>query len=120
MTVAGGHGCGGEANQFYWTHGLFVSDDRTVYVADYNNHLIMAWKVGATAGEVVAGGNGQGDRSNQLNDTTDIFIDRKTDSLLICDKKNRRVIHEPLKCCSLCKFEIFIDNIDCWGLTMDD
>jgi hypothetical protein len=41
---------------------------------------------------VVAGGNGAGHRTNQLILPTDVIVDQKTDSLIICDQGNGRVV----------------------------
>ena len=54
------------------------------------NHRIVEWKIGATHGKVIAGGQGQGYRLDQLNNPTDILIDKETNSLLIADRDNRR------------------------------
>ncbi|CAF4388479.1 unnamed protein product, partial [Rotaria sordida] len=47
--------------------------------------------MGDTNGQVVAGGNGQGNRLDQLDYPSDVLIDKETDSLIICDQGNRRV-----------------------------
>lgn len=41
-------------------------------------------EVGATSG--------QGNRTDQLNGPVDVLVDKKTDSLIICDRDNRRVV----------------------------
>ncbi|CAF1605185.1 unnamed protein product, partial [Rotaria magnacalcarata] len=85
VTVAGGHGEGGATNQFSYPWGLFVDDDRTVVVADSQNHRIMQWKNGNTTnGQVVAGGNGAGNRLNQLNQPTYVLIDNEKDRHIFC------------------------------------
>ncbi|CAF5065440.1 unnamed protein product, partial [Rotaria socialis] len=48
ITVAGGKVSGDATNQLYLPHGLFVDDNQTVVIADYNNHRIMQWKNGDT------------------------------------------------------------------------
>ncbi|CAF4927593.1 unnamed protein product, partial [Rotaria sp. Silwood1] len=53
------------------------------------------WKYGATNGQVVAGGNGAGNRMNQLNVPTDVIIDKENDCLIICDQGNSRVVRWP-------------------------
>ncbi|CAF5109912.1 unnamed protein product, partial [Rotaria sp. Silwood1] len=45
--------------------GLYVDDNQTIYVADHSNHRIVEWKQGATNGQVVAGGNGEGTGDHQ-------------------------------------------------------
>ncbi|CAF1606114.1 unnamed protein product, partial [Rotaria magnacalcarata] len=93
VTIAGGNGAGGATNQLYGPHHLFVDDDQTVVIADYLNHRIMQWKNGDTAnGQVVAGGNGEGNGLHQLNRPTDVLIDKETDSLIISDFWNYRVV----------------------------
>ena len=42
-----------------------------------------------------AEGEGERDRLDQLNDPTDVLVDRETDTLLICDRDNRRVMRWP-------------------------
>ncbi|CAF4386406.1 unnamed protein product, partial [Rotaria magnacalcarata] len=93
VTVTGGHGKGGATNQLSDPHGLFVDDDQTVVIADFSNGRIMQLKNGDTTnGQVVAGGNGAGNGLNQLNGPADVLIDKETNSLIICDYYNRRVV----------------------------
>ncbi|CAF4211095.1 unnamed protein product [Rotaria sordida] len=75
--------------------------------------------MGDTNGQVVAGGNGQGNRLDQLDRPTDVLIDKETDSLIICDWGNRRVVRWSRRN-GTTQGEILIDNIDCWELAMDD
>jgi sugar lactone lactonase YvrE len=117
-TMAGCHGPGSNLNQLQWPCGLYVHDDLTVYVADSSNHRIVAWSPGATEGEVVAGGNGEGDGLHQLSCPTDVTVDRKNDELLICDGENRRVVRWPRH--GGTQGEILLSNISCEGLAMDD
>jgi sugar lactone lactonase YvrE len=65
---------------------------------------------------VVAGGNGQGNRGDQLNEPTDVLVDKE--SLIICDYRNRRVVRWPRR--GGTSGETIISNIDCLRLTMDD
>ncbi|CAF5082612.1 unnamed protein product [Rotaria sp. Silwood1] len=75
--------------------------------------------MGDTNGQVVPGGKGRGNRSDQLNEPTDVLIDKETDSLIICDYENRRVVRWSRRS-GTTQGEILIDNIACWGLFMDD
>ncbi|CAF1425237.1 unnamed protein product [Rotaria sordida] len=75
--------------------------------------------MGDTNGQVVAGGNGYGNRLDQLCAPTDVLIDKETDSLIICDYGNRRVVQWSRRS-GTTQGEILIDNINCWGLAMDD
>ncbi|CAF3882941.1 unnamed protein product [Rotaria sordida] len=75
--------------------------------------------MGDTNGQVVAGNNGLGDRLDQLNSPTDVLIDKETDSLIICDWLNRRVVRWSRRS-GTTQGKILIDNISCRGLAMDD
>ncbi|CAF4909494.1 unnamed protein product [Rotaria sp. Silwood1] len=79
----------------------------------------MQWKMDDPNGKVVAGGKGQGDQLDQLNGPTDVLIDRETDSLIISDSKNRRIVRWSRRN-RTAQGEILIDNIACHGLAMDD
>ncbi|CAF1314671.1 unnamed protein product, partial [Rotaria magnacalcarata] len=80
----------------------------------------MQWKTADTTnGQVVAGGNGQENGLHQLNQPSDVLIDKETDSLIICDRWNRRVVRWSRRS-DTTQGEILIGDIACWGLTMDD
>ncbi|CAF1309763.1 unnamed protein product [Rotaria sordida] len=118
ITVAGGNGEGNGINQFCEPAVLFIDDEQTIYVTDQRNHRIMEWKRDATTGQVVAGGNGQGNGAHQLSNPRDVIVDKETDSLIICDYSNDRVVRWPRRNGTI--GETIISNIDCWGLTMDE
>ncbi|CAF4250158.1 unnamed protein product, partial [Rotaria sordida] len=75
--------------------------------------------MGDTSGQVVAGGNGEGNRLDQLYRPIDVLIDKETDSLIICDPGNRRVVRWSRRS-GTTQGEILIDNIACAALAMDD
>ncbi|CAF1231915.1 unnamed protein product [Rotaria sp. Silwood1] len=118
ITVAGGNANGSKTNQLWFPWGLYVDDDLTIYVANCVNHRIVEWKSGATNGTVVAGGNGSGNGTNQLNCPEDVIIDKESDSLIISDSGNHRVVRWPRR--NGTSGETIISNISCIGLTMDD
>ncbi|CAM4765092.1 unnamed protein product [Rotaria magnacalcarata] len=118
VTVAGNNGCGSELNQLNYPHGIYVDDDQTVYIADKDNNRIVAWKSGAAIGQVMAGGNGEGNRLDQLNWPTDVIVDKETDSLIICDRLNKRVVQWSRR--SQKGGKTIIKDIGCHGLVMDD
>ncbi|CAF2138692.1 unnamed protein product [Rotaria magnacalcarata] len=119
LTVAGGHELGCGTNQLNYPNGLCVDDDQAVIVGDYNNHRIIQWNLGDTNGQVVAGGNGDGNWLDQLKYPTDVLIDKETNSLIICDYENRRVVRWSRQS-SITQGELLVDNILCFGLAMDD
>ncbi|CAF4747602.1 unnamed protein product, partial [Rotaria magnacalcarata] len=120
VTVAGGHGGGGARNQLFYPWGLFVDDDQTVFIADWGNHRIVQYKNGDTTnGQVVAGVNGLGNGLHQLFGVIDVLIDKKSNSLIICDQGNLRVVGWS-RCSGTTQGEVLIDNIYCAGLAMDE
>ncbi|CAM4786459.1 unnamed protein product [Rotaria magnacalcarata] len=120
VTIAGGKGGGGATNQLHYPEGLFVDDDQAVVIADNKNNRIMQWKNGDTTnGQIVAGGNGQGNGLNQLNIPSDVLIDKETDTLIICDNGNQRVVRWSRRS-GTTQGEVLIGNINCYGLTMDE
>jgi sugar lactone lactonase YvrE len=116
--VAGGNEQGNGVNQLSSPWDVYVDDDQTIYVADYENHRIVEWKKGATIGQVVAGGKEAGNRNDQLNGPTNIIVDRKDDSLIICDSGNRRVVRWPRR--NGVSGEVIISNVAGTGLGMDN
>ena len=109
VVVAGGNGQGAGLNQLYCPHGIAVSDDNTVYVADRGNNRIVAWRASATTGVVVVDG---------LSYPTDVTVDG--DSLVVCATVDgtRRVTRWPRQKGQ--KGETLVDSVACWGVTMDD
>ncbi|CAF1343116.1 unnamed protein product [Rotaria sp. Silwood1] len=118
VTVAGGNGKANGMNQLYYPWGLCVDHDQTIYIADCGNHRVVEWKNGAASGRVVAGGNGSGNRSDQLSSPRDVIIDKKTNSLIISDYDNKRVVRWSRQ--NAIHGETIISNIGCCGLTMDN
>ncbi|CAF1496412.1 unnamed protein product [Adineta steineri] len=114
ITIAGGIGYGEQLNQLRGPQGIFIDKNKNIFIADGENHRIVEWKHGAKQGQIIAGGNGRGHRTDQLNYPTDVVIDQQTHSIIIADFGNRRVIQWLNQ-----NQQILIDNIDCYGLTMD-
>ncbi|CAF1232082.1 unnamed protein product [Adineta steineri] len=117
--VAGGNGYGNNLNQVNSPQGIYIDDDKqTIYIADYHSHRIVGWKFGEKSGEIVAGGNGQGNKLNQLNNPSDVTVDKINDLLIICDKGNERVVQwsrqKPISS------KIIIELIECVGITIDN
>ena len=71
--------------------GLVIDHDGNLYVSDIGQHEVRRWKIGETNGTLVAGGNGQGNRLDQLNQPHYIFIDQYQ-SIYISDCGNHRVM----------------------------
>jgi sugar lactone lactonase YvrE len=119
VTIAGGNGEGNQLNQLSDPDGIYVDDDdQFILIADYNNHRIVEWKSDAKLGQVVAGGNREGNRTDQLSYPIDVIVDKKTNSLIICDGGNRRVVRWPRR--NSTNGETIISDIDCSRLTMNN
>jgi sugar lactone lactonase YvrE len=119
FTIAGGNGKGDEINQLSCPLDIDVDDDnQRIYIADSGNHRVVEWKFGAKNGQVVAGGNGKGDGMDQLNEPSDVIVDKKNNSLIICDYGNRRVVRWSLN--NRTKGQTIISDIACSGLKMDN
>ena len=100
--------------------GIFLApDDGRVFVVDQGNHRVISWKENEGIVRAVAGGNGAGNGLNQLNSPCDVLLDKQTNSLLISDLANRRVIRWSLEP-NIKQGEIIIQNMSCMGMAMDD
>jgi DNA-binding beta-propeller fold protein YncE len=71
--------------------GLALDNDGYIYVTDVSEHAVIRYGSGGTDGTVVAGGNGKGDRLNQLNGPFHIFVDQEH-SVYVSDRGNHRVM----------------------------
>ena len=74
--------------------------------------------MGADHGKVIAGGQDYGNRLDQLDGPTDVLIDKETNSLLIADRDNRRVLRWSRRQ-ETTHGEVIVDNIGSSGLAMD-
>jgi len=90
--VAGGTGAGKASHQFpLRMGGLFVTGAGDVYVSDCENHRVQHWAPGSSFGVTVAGGNGAGSMSNQLNTPSGIYVSREK-HIYVADFSNHRVV----------------------------
>ncbi|CAF1263931.1 unnamed protein product [Adineta steineri] len=117
ITVAGGNGYGQELNQLSDPWGIFIDNDKSIYIADLWNNRIVKWKLNSNTSQIIAGENGKGNQNNQLNSPTDIIYDKENNSFIISEWKNQRVIRYFDQ--NQAKQQIITANINCWGLTID-
>ncbi|CAF4327241.1 unnamed protein product, partial [Adineta steineri] len=117
ITVAGGNGSGQELNQLSVPCGMFIDNNKSVYIADYYNHRIVKWELNSNTGQTIAGENGKGDQNNQLSYPIDVVFDKENNSFIISDNGNRRVVGNFDQ--NQTNQQIIISNIDCHGLTID-
>lgn len=119
ITIAGGNGAGDELNQLSDPISVSIDDDddQTIYITEAANHRIVGWKCDATTGQIVAGGKGKGDDTDQLDSPSYMIIDKENNSFIISDYKNSRVLRWPRQ--SNTNGQIIIEGVDCQGLAMD-
>jgi sugar lactone lactonase YvrE len=92
--VAGITGVSGSSNQQLNNPcGLYLDETNSyLYIADFGNNRIQRYHLGITTnGTTVAGGNGAGTGSNQLNQPTGVFVSKKTGNIYIADAANNRI-----------------------------
>ncbi len=70
---------------------LIMDNDGFLYASDSGKHEVRRWKIGETNGIIVAGGNGLGNRLDQLNFPYYIFVDEDR-SVYVSDQQNHRVM----------------------------
>jgi sugar lactone lactonase YvrE len=117
ITIAGGHGYGEVFHQLNSPWGLCLDDrDDTLFIADYANHRIVAWKQGENTGRLIVGGHEQINRLNQLAVPTDVMLDKENDTLIICE--DGCVMEWSLRS-STTQGHTCIDNSSCCGVAMD-
>ncbi|CAF4729074.1 unnamed protein product, partial [Rotaria socialis] len=62
-----------------------------LYVSDYEKHEVRRYQLGEKNGTLVAGGNGEGNGLNQLNEPRYLAVDRDH-SVYVSDDWNHRVM----------------------------
>jgi len=121
ITVAGGNERGDELNQLSTPTSICINDDddnnQTLYIADQSNDRIMAWNSNARAGRIVLGGNEFNWKIKSSVDLEDIVFDKQSNSLIICDIANKRILRWSLE--NTTDLEILISNISCRDLALD-
>jgi sugar lactone lactonase YvrE len=71
--------------------GLIMDENGSLYVTDVEKDEVRRYRRGESEGTVVAGGNGNESRLNQLSDPAYIFVDRDH-SVYVSDYGNHRVM----------------------------
>jgi len=78
----------------------------------------MQWKLNSKQGRIVFGNKTPGQALNQLNSPNDVVFDKKTNSLIIADQGNRRILRWSLNENTQIG-EVLIPNISCSNLAID-
>jgi sugar lactone lactonase YvrE len=71
--------------------GLTMDENGSLYVTDERKNEVRRYERGESQGTVVAGGNGSGNRLDQLYSPTYVFVDRDH-SVYVSDLENHRVM----------------------------
>ncbi|CAF1376548.1 unnamed protein product, partial [Rotaria sordida] len=119
VTIVGDARDCNDIDQIYWPVDLFVHDDGTIIFTDWTNERVVRCNISSKNTEVVAGGNRTGSRLDQLSGPINVLMDKTTNSLIICDRGNRRVIRQSCHH-GITKTEILVNDVACRGLAMDD
>lgn len=72
-------------------YGIGFDQENNLYVSDDVNHHVRRWELGSKRSDLVAGGHGKGNQSNQLAHPTSIFVDDQQ-SVYVSDFGNRRIM----------------------------
>ena len=97
--------------------GVFIDQDRTMYVADSSNNRIMKYNPGCMIGRRIPVRNSQGHRSDPLNGPSNVIFDPKSSNWIICDCRNRRVLELSRRIGAYAK--VFVENTGCFGVALD-
>ncbi|CAF1468011.1 unnamed protein product [Adineta ricciae] len=117
IVFAGGCGTGNKLNQLWHPYSLRIDMDDMVYISDYDNHRIVKWRNGDQEGQIVASRFGSENQNGQLKRPTDLVFDSNTNSVIIIDYGNRRVLRFGQQNSS--REEVIVSDIDSCGLSMD-
>ncbi|CAF4727788.1 unnamed protein product [Rotaria sp. Silwood1] len=77
------------SNIYCW--GLTMDENESLYVTDVGKDEVRRYRRGESQGTVVAGGNGSGNRLDQLSSPSYVFVDRDH-SVYVSDWRNDRVM----------------------------
>ncbi|CAF1026824.1 unnamed protein product [Adineta steineri] len=79
-------------NQFSSMDAFSIDMSGNIYILDNGNSRVTKWAPGASAGIVVAGGNGSGSSLSKLNSPYGIFVEPNTSYIWIADSNNNRIV----------------------------
>ena len=72
--------------------GISLDLNGSIYILDNGNNRVSKWASNFTNGTIVAGGNGQGNNSNQIYFPRGMFVDFSTSFIWIADTSNSRIV----------------------------
>jgi sugar lactone lactonase YvrE len=68
---------------------VIVDQQGTVYVTDHLNNRVMRWFKGATEGDIIAGGKGDGEEAYQVSQPNSLAFDSQG-NLYVVERGNSR------------------------------
>ncbi|UJR24616.1 hypothetical protein I4U23_005991 [Adineta vaga] len=93
--IAGNGTAGNGSLQLRWPRGIYIDKiNDLLYVVDMGNSRVQRYSLSGSfpaVGTTIAGGNGAGSASNQLNSPESLWISPKTGAIYIADKSNHRI-----------------------------
>lgn len=117
--IAGGNGEDGSLERLNSPSCMYLdADDQIVYVSEIYKHRVVEWKFNATSGRIVAGGNGVGNALDQLTSPWGIVLDKPNDSIIICDRNNRRIVRWSRQ--NTVRGYVIISDISCTDIELDN
>ncbi len=95
VMIAGTGTIGNDSMELNYPAGLFLDEyNSSLYVVDSQNHRIQLFILNGTPpynGTTVAGGNGAGSGSDQLDKPLDVWVSSKSGAIYIADTNNGRI-----------------------------
>ncbi|CAF0905175.1 unnamed protein product [Adineta steineri] len=103
-----------DESDFEYNHMDIDDDNEIIYITEQKTDRIIELKLNQTNHPIVHNGNG----THQLSEPVDIIVDKKTDSLIICQASKRGIVRWSRH--NATNIDIIIPNVFCNGVFMDD
>ncbi|CAF1340574.1 unnamed protein product [Adineta ricciae] len=117
LTIIGDCGKGNRLDQVSRFEGISIDENKTILIADTENHRVLLWKFRSKSGQIIVDENPKRNVNERIKCPMNVIFYKDKKSFIISDRENRRVI----RCYGRYKEnqEVLFNDIDCWGLAMD-